>query len=297
MTIILLVVGFLVLLIFLGNLALKGQIGNQVCHFTVVLRGSFPEIIPKLTFSESIPLKCKTEKICVTADDDCGRYGHKLIKISGREEEQKTRIKYVLANEMVRCWRMMGEGNVQVFDRKLIKNEGRGVICSRIMFDDSIKIEEIPVLEMVQYLINHGPSEDESFWEILSKEGAFTKDQGERIRKLIKKNPSYPLKSERAVLFMQTTPSNFYEFLSAIGVGVAGGVGGAKLGGAIGVLAGPPGVIVGVGVGATTGWFVADAVQEKIDDDDDDVWSGVYLTEYSSEALRKLGVTSLENHA
>src|SRR6056297_1199632 len=93
--IIILVVGFVILLIFLGSLALQGEIGNQVCHFTVVVRGTFPDIFG-LSARDAIPLKCKTEKICVTADGDCGDYSnYDKIKISKNEDEQKEEIKSI----------------------------------------------------------------------------------------------------------------------------------------------------------------------------------------------------------
>ena len=57
-TIVLFILGFAILLFALYELIWKGDLDKQVCHQSVILRATMPDIAKGY-----VPLKCKTEKI------------------------------------------------------------------------------------------------------------------------------------------------------------------------------------------------------------------------------------------
>ena len=62
---IILVISFVILLYFLIKLNLGAESEKEVCHNSVVLRSN------KLIPTESVPLKCETQYVCITQDGSC----------------------------------------------------------------------------------------------------------------------------------------------------------------------------------------------------------------------------------
>jgi len=81
----LLIAAFLIVLVVYSTISWENLSDNQVCHQSVVLRGTLPETLGVNNF---VPLQCKTEKICVRGsslfdkgdcEDDFGDVSDKII--------------------------------------------------------------------------------------------------------------------------------------------------------------------------------------------------------------------------
>lgn len=155
---ILLLLGFAVILSAYFIFDWGGTVDSETCHSSVVLRGTVPEIAKSYT-----PLKCQTEKICITNDglfssgscEDVFSGVDKVTKIkissdvfsSDGKTDAKTQIERAISQEVIDCWTMMGKGRISISNTNLANSFGIGetepfcVICSRISVDSSLKEE------------------------------------------------------------------------------------------------------------------------------------------------------------
>ncbi|MFA7708307.1 MAG: hypothetical protein WCX73_05140, partial [Candidatus Pacearchaeota archaeon] len=179
-TIILLVVGFAIAFYFLVMFDWTGNIDQEVCHQSVIYRATLPSIAGA---KEYVPLKCKTDKICITSGiigGDCDEFEN-LDGVAKAKVNSVKEIEKIIAGEIVDCWTMMGEGKVLVFDQWLAREYGVGdvgsscVVCNRIAFDKEglanagIDLSEMDVME---YMQTHAvPDKDVSYYAYLSGGG------------------------------------------------------------------------------------------------------------------------------
>lgn len=188
--IVLLVAGFAIILYFIYRLYWGGQVNEQVCHESVVLRGTLPSL-----GQGYVPLKCRTEKICITPSilGTCKEFegvkGVTRAKISKDKDAAIEEIGKVVAQEMYGCWSMMGEGKLSLFSQFTANKYGLGkvhstcIICSRIAFDTKnlkeigITSEELEKVDIEDYMMTHAPAgKDISYFEYLSGgKGVFAK--------------------------------------------------------------------------------------------------------------------------
>jgi hypothetical protein len=141
---VILVTSFVVILILLARLDLGETSNSQICHNSVVLRD-------KSNFKTET-LDCKTNYLCVSGGDDCieGNYDS-TIKIGLTQKE----LFGVLAEELVDCWWMFGEGALDYVDWDFVGKSNHCAICSAIRFDSSIQenfIESITLSEFYNFL-------------------------------------------------------------------------------------------------------------------------------------------------
>ena len=136
-------VGFAILLYAYYQLSFVGEIDREVCHQSVVLRATFPDLAQGYA-----PLKCNTEKICITGKligkGECGEFknekSYTTVRV-GNNQDSLNKIQRIYAQELLSCWSTMGEGKVSLFSQGVAKNFGLGsvyptcVICSRIAVD------------------------------------------------------------------------------------------------------------------------------------------------------------------
>ena len=161
--IIILIVSFAVLLFFIFRLELGKVTEEEICRNSVVTRGS--SILP----SESIPLNCHRNYVCVTEDESCEQMTNPEIKKIKNKEE----IYNVLAEEMTDCWWMFGEGKINYVGEDFVSDLYCS-ICSQIAFDDSIEKKigagEFDKKEFYNYLANEKiPGKDITYFEYLYK--------------------------------------------------------------------------------------------------------------------------------
>lgn len=182
-TVLLLVIGFAILLFVILQLGWSGQVDREVCRQSVVYRASLPEVGG---VSEYIPLKCKTQKICITSGffgGECEEYKNAesvwTVRVS-RGEEGRTQIERIISQQIIECWATMGEGKIAVFGQWLTKYgvgevKSSCAICSRIAFDKE-NLEEAGVdvnkIDVLKYMSTHAvPDKDISYTEYLTANG------------------------------------------------------------------------------------------------------------------------------
>lgn len=179
-TIIILVIGFAIVFYFFVMFDWTGRVDKEVCHQSVIYRATLPSFAGA---KEYVPLKCKTNKICITSGligGDCKEFEN-LKGITKMKVKSTQEIEQILAREIIDCWRTMGEGKVQVFDQWLATNYGIGgvgsscVICNRIAFDEK-SLEEAKIylseMDVMKYMLTHAiPNQEISYYGYLSGEG------------------------------------------------------------------------------------------------------------------------------
>ncbi len=110
------IIGFLIVLGFYSSFNVSDYTEDQVCHLSVLTRATSPDLTQRL-----IPLKCRTKKICFSTgkNDPCNAFiGDKnveTITLSSNPEKAADEIEKKSAEEMLRCWNLMGEGKLNLF--------------------------------------------------------------------------------------------------------------------------------------------------------------------------------------
>jgi hypothetical protein len=180
---ILLIMGFVVLLIFYFNMGGTGEIDRTICHESVLLRATLPSIIENY-----VPLKCKTNKICITSgklndllplskgcEDFKGEKGITNVRVSNEDQ-----IAQIYAQEMLACWETLGEGKASLFNQYAPQTFGIGsvyptcVICTRIALDkEKVKLPnfDLSKVDVSKYMLTHKiPGKNISYFEYMANE-------------------------------------------------------------------------------------------------------------------------------
>ncbi len=130
---IILIVSFVVILFLLFRLNLGQTTDSEICHNSVVMRGS--SVIP----TDSVTLNCKTQYVCITNDGTC----EGLVKPEKIKVESLNEVYSELSKQMADCFWMFGERKVDYIGGKAFHNNYCS-ICSQVYFDDSLsKIEGV----------------------------------------------------------------------------------------------------------------------------------------------------------
>lgn len=159
---IILLVSFAIILFLLFRLNIGGETEKELCHNSVVTRGS--AVIP----ADASPLKCSRTYLCITKDGSCeGLTKPEVEKVKTKEE-----VYQILADEMADCWWMFGEGEVN-YVGKDFKSNLYCSICSQILLDDSLSEIEgiqnnIDEKDFYEYLENQKISEEQTYLEYLT---------------------------------------------------------------------------------------------------------------------------------
>lgn len=130
-TLVILITSFAIILFFIFRLGLGEETDKEICHNSVVTRAL--SILP----ADTVPLKCKKEYVCLTADGTCEKMTSPVIKKVGDEQE----LYGVLADQLADCWWMFGEGELNYAGDAALSTTHYCSLCSQIAFDDSIKDE------------------------------------------------------------------------------------------------------------------------------------------------------------
>jgi len=172
-TMIILLASFAIILFFLGRLGLGETTDQEICHNSVITRGS--AAIP----TEAAPLKCQREYVCITSDNSCDQ----MTKPTKKKVQTKEDVYGVLAEEMADCWWMFGQGEIDYVGKDALPKLYCS-ICSQVAFDNSIDFftdSQINEEEFYKYLgANKISGEEETYLEYFYG----TKDLSE-IKKLL----------------------------------------------------------------------------------------------------------------
>lgn len=293
--IVILIIGFGIILFVYSQLAWTGTVDRETCSQSVIYRGT---LFDKYGFTtkEIVPLKCKTRLVCISdkTKGDCkDELGDKYdtIKIDATKDKIDNQIKMALAREMADCWNMLGEGKVQIFSREKLSSSTKGVICSRISFDKSIKEKKGRIQGFTQYLISHQvPGQEESYWKYLTRDDA----QNLFIQegKTLAEEDSFNL-NEKSILFIERDQSYFGGVLGLSGGVLLGGYAGFAIGSVVPVVGNGVGFVVGTAI-AGFGGAAGGKIQDKIKGEQKFI-SGEFFIDYSPKAIKDFNVDSLEN--
>ncbi|MEA3329162.1 MAG: hypothetical protein U9Q06_00270 [Nanoarchaeota archaeon] len=180
-SIILIILGMVLILAFLYNFFSTADIDREVCHDSVIIRATVPTIAQGY-----VPLKCQTEKICITGKilgkGNCEEFanvkGVKTMRVSN-SEKGLNQIQKVYAEEMVECWNMMGRGKASIFSQAAATYFGVGdvypvcVICSRIAIDkESLDKVNFENMNLDNYMKTRAvPGTTKSYFDFMVGEG------------------------------------------------------------------------------------------------------------------------------
>ncbi|MEK6872991.1 MAG: hypothetical protein AABW90_03185 [Nanoarchaeota archaeon] len=305
--VVILVISFVVILYFIFLVPYTGVIDKETCHQSIVYRSTAK--IKAIDLSETIPLKCQTEKICLTmSGDDCGLASTKKnpvnkINLGKDKVKAKEKIKEVFADKMIECHSMIGEGQLNFLPSHILKLDDTkyGLICIRLVFDKEAKeqVESIGVGEFYSYLEKKTVN-DKSYLDYLypgvkdSKKFLlvynYIKDKSKEEGILVdgKELPDFKewkidLSQENghAIIASISTKSQGWELLRGLGVGglVGGGLLFTGIGSPLGV------ALISGSAGGAVFWYNFD---EKYD------YFPPAIYPYNITKLKELGVYSFE---
>lgn len=133
---IIILISFAVLLFFLMQLDLGKTSEREVCHNSVIARGS--SVLPE----NAVPLNCQRSYVCITSDGTCEDMTNPVKENVDTKED----VYMVLADEMSECWWMFGEGDINYVGKETFPGLYCS-ICSQINFDDSLYSVGEPIFE------------------------------------------------------------------------------------------------------------------------------------------------------
>jgi len=321
-SVIVLVIGFVILLILVGSFFWKSDIDKEVCHQSIVLRSAAR--LKFIDVRDAVPLKCKTEKICLSmSGEDCSQLRStasdpvRKISISACSDEScstaRAEILEAVSDSMVRCHAMLGEGKLN-FMSQGFEQLNYGLICSRIVFDDTTK-EKVPSLsagEFFSYLekkqvgevsaleyLHPGWKQSKNsvvLFDSLKQAETSNKALHEQLQKTnyvdwtiidTRQEQGY------AVIAQISEYSNLDEWISGIGTGTAVGLGSAAL---LATGVGAPIGAVLLAAGGTIGGasLISGGLVMWYQSDDGFKYSAPTVYPYSIETLKGMGVYNFE---
>ena len=154
---IILVTSFAIILLFLFRLNL-GEVSNkEICHNSVVLKG-------KASISGN--LDCNTNYLCISGGGDCKGINPTITKEINLNDDvdDKDEIMKAIADEMVDCWWMFGEGKIDYAGISVV--DVSCAICSIVRFDKNIQ-EEITYEDLSRFLKKNKKDKTQTYFDYL----------------------------------------------------------------------------------------------------------------------------------
>ena len=171
--IIILIVSFAVILLLYMSFNWNPTIDRETCHTSIVLRSSVNKGI--IQGSKLIPLKCQTEKICLSNGfrDNCEFVFGKSSKtniITNDKINQRTDVLNYVSDAIYDCHELVGKGLLDFMPHGFT-GDNYGLICSRIsLTENSQKIlrnsgGDIRYLELYDYMSKKNTPDGKSYLE------------------------------------------------------------------------------------------------------------------------------------
>lgn len=266
---------------------------REACHLSVLARGTLslspgePELAP---IAEVTPLKCTTDKVCITDDflgtcePEFNAERARRVKVNTKDPASAARvIEQETANAMYDCWTMMGEGQVDLFapqedaslnfvntllgtDIGFKTTQPRCVVCSRIALDNTISEEARRLVDVNRYMAQEFvPGQTETYLQKFTDESVVAYSG---VDKVGSNKPAPSSTSELAIVFMQIkTPAKPEDAFRDVAAGsyIVGGGGLLTAAGSVVVaVAGWPVTLVTLaGIGVTAGLAAYDAAEDS----------------------------------
>jgi hypothetical protein len=279
-------ISFLIILFLIFTLGWKQQTKAQICHESVVIRAS---TVVDETHTVDTPLKCETEKICITSggrqncDQDFLGEEYDTMKISGKNKEEKQyATNKIIAEKLEECWWMMGGSQkLKVYGREAYTKQHCN-ICSRIAFSQELQTEFNNKLEGTnkKFLNQDSKYIQGKVWEFVTNNPA-------NYMEGYSEETDYKDMSQKAIVFAEYDMAKIYEWATKAGVvlvasftPIVGPVTGAGIGG----------VIAGSQEVDKIGNYLTDLLNPK----EENIAASVLFVEYDTQALRDMKCTSFE---
>lgn len=213
LSIIVAIIAFSILLYFLLGVDTKGFSLDETCKLSVLTRATTPDIAKK---GLNIPLKCATKKLCISnkffgnCDEQFLGDDVDLVRLAGNAESSASTIEKTIADSMLSCWKMMGEGKLDLFgsQQDLLSNTGaQCVICSRIAIDKDFVNDDkfkdvISQVNVNDYLESHQAPQSQQTYLSLFTDNA-VRSYGEFRGEFSKEENKKKGTDEVAILFAQ----------------------------------------------------------------------------------------------
>lgn len=310
-------VGLIILIIsagiifyFIFKTDFKGDIDSEICRQSIVERATLKA--GPLDGSELVPLKCKTKKICFTmSSGDCQEListeDNPVQKVELSEDFQKAKkeIQEEIAETMVDCHSMLGEGHLNFMPHKLDKKI-YGLVCARFAFDDETKriVNSIGHGEMYSYLENKRVNDNKNYLEYLYPQWKQSEnsiklfrnfqDSNEGLRGVRFKDWKMDFDQDRgyAVIAMLAPSGNWDAWVKGIGTAVAIPVGVGLIASGVGAPVGA--VLIGFsGTIGTVSIVSGGAVLWQNYGDEFD-YAPPFIYPFDSKVLKEIGIYSFE---
>mgnify|MGYP006929383758 CR=1 FL=1 len=121
-SIVLVIIGTVIILFFLAFLFDdSSEDDREICRISVLTRATAPDIV-----GGAIPLKCRTDKICITSDSGflglgkgkCIQFAgeeHQKLSVSGNSLTSHREIEEILAKQMYKTTRIISSCSYRIF--------------------------------------------------------------------------------------------------------------------------------------------------------------------------------------
>ncbi len=262
------IIGFVIVLLFFVVLDFNKEASDEACRVSVLTRATAPDISQGY-----LPLKCTTKKVCLSdGSGECDKYmaGEETTEIKIDKEPAKAadKVEETIADEMLRCWSLMGEGKLNFFTKgvesyfSFRQKDIACVVCARVAVEHE-KVNDVwnvdkegkigsGGVDVSTYIANTPVSNgDKTYLEILSNGdfASYASVQGINVEKIQneidkiedKKNNAKvdfgdTASDEMAVLFTQIKVDDYTTVLNKLAGAGAVGAGGAFVFGGVGAL-------------------------------------------------------------
>lgn len=158
--IVLAIVGFGLVAIALFLVDFGGYTEKDICKLSVLSRATATNVAGMA--GAGIPLKCRTEKICLSEsffggcdEQFAGEENIVHVRLSGSSSNKARQIMEISANAMYDCWTMMGEGRLDLFKDNIYgATDATCVVCSRVAIDKSVGADVYDLVNVDNYMKN-----------------------------------------------------------------------------------------------------------------------------------------------
>jgi hypothetical protein len=251
----------IIIVIFFGNFPFTNTIDKAACKNSILQRATFnagPIELGKTT----IPLNCKTEKICITdSGEPCPEFPKETRKnpITKKEMNRNDDARIVtldtISQSLYDCNEMLGEGRINFMPHETYE-QNYCLICARIAFDNEAKenVDDITYGELYRHMEGKKDNNGNSYLNYVYPGWDNWETSKILFENIKKENPD--IKEEKfedwkididqtggfTILAMQQTSSRWESY--AIG----GGTTGLIIAGSVAIASGPVGLITAVGV-------------------------------------------------
>ena len=296
MILVVITLGFLVFLLI--KVGIDKMPDEEACHEAVIYRGTISnamkhggdagQILDQKAV-DMISLKCREKNVVIKSGD-------------------RLEVKKEIADEMARCWAMLGEGKINFFGNPLWEEGQRCIVCSKIKFEgEAAKVDKIGGDEFSIYLAeNNIPEKQITYSDFLagaSEHLQYQKLEKDPNNKNIANSIDTSAMEGYSVVYTMWTKENWQKTLLSNFAGVAVGVAVPlvachAVGAVVGSLTFGAGFLINVAcmVGAGyAGAYIGSQVNEGVNALDDvingpeDFVGGIYLVKYNSEGLSSVG--------